>query len=78
MTRYMSSGLILMTSYTVLLMLGAVMAWGIGLWVEASFPGSSVLSLSVFLGMLALIILGAAPLALLMTPADPKQPNPIG
>jgi hypothetical protein len=70
MTRYMSSGLILMTAYTLLVTVGALLAWGIGLWVESSFPGETAVSMSVFLGLLAAIILGAGPLALLMTPND--------
>jgi hypothetical protein len=75
MARRMSSGLIFMLAYTIFFILGTLIAWQIGVRVEAAYPDDPNLSLIVFLVLLGLVILIAGPLSLRVTPDDaPDQP----
>ena len=74
MTRTSSNGLVLITLYTGLVIVGAFISYLIGLRVEAAFPAAS---LPFFLGELLAVILIAAPIAMRFTPDDPTTSTPI-
>ena len=70
MTRHISSGAIFMLAYTVLFILGTLLAWQVGLGVEAWYPEGTNFSLMVFLGVMAVVIIAAGAISLRITPDD--------
>ena len=67
------SGLILMTLYAGLVIVGFLIAYLIGLQVEAAYPAAS---LPFFLGELLAVVLIAAPIAMRFTPDEPDASPP--
>ena len=67
MTRHISSGAIFVLAYSVLFFLGSLIAWQVGLRVEAWYPH---LSLMVFLGVMLVVIIAAGAISLRITPDD--------
>lgn len=73
MTRHISSGAIFVLAYSVLLIIGGLLAWQIALRVEVSYPS---LSLPVFLGLVAGVIVVGGAMAFHITPDDkPEHPH---
>ncbi len=73
MTRHISSGAIFVLAYSVLFILGSLIAWQVGLRVEAWYPDFSLMA---FLGVMGVVIIVAGAIALRITPNDaPEQPH---
>ena len=70
MTRGISSGAIFMLAYTGLFILGTLIAWQVGLRIEAWHPEGANFSLLGFLGMMAAVIIGAGAIAMRITPDE--------